>query len=88
MHALLPAKPPTRYVSPLPAAASQSYSYEILDAAGKRESSGSVPGTAAEDGSLYSQAPVLKLPAGVHTLAVRAGEGGEIVSWSQFRTSR
>jgi hypothetical protein len=88
VHALLPGQTSYQVRFPAPSPASQSYSYEILDAAGKRESSGSVPGTAAEDGSLYFQAPVLKLPAGVHTLAVRAGEGGEIVSWSQFRTSR
>jgi hypothetical protein len=88
VHALLPGQ--TSYLVRFfpPSAASQSYSYEILNAAGQRESSGSVPGMAAEDGNLYFQAPVLRLPPGVHTLVVRIGDGGEIVSWSQFRISR
>jgi hypothetical protein len=72
---------------PAPSAASQSYSYEILDAAGKRESSRSLKAPAAEDGYLNLQVPVRSLPAGIHALVVR-GPGGEIVSWSRFRTIR
>ena len=71
-----------------PGAAGQSYSYEVLDAAGKRESSGSLKAPASEDAELYLQLPVRSLPAGVHTLVVRGGDGGEIVSWSRFRISR
>jgi hypothetical protein len=67
------------------APAGQSYSYEILDAAGKRESSGSKAAPASEEKDLYFVVPLRNLPAGVHTLVVRAGAGGEIVSWSQFR---
>jgi hypothetical protein len=73
---------------PAPSAASQSYSYEVLDANGKRESSGSLPAPASGEDSLYLQIPLDRLPAGVHTLVVRGGSGGEIVSWSKFRTSR
>ena len=72
---------------PSASAASQSYSYEILDAAGKRESSGSLQAPAAEDGYLNLQVPVRSLSAGIHALVVR-GPGGEIVSWSRFRTIR
>jgi len=73
---------------PSPSAASQAYSYEILDATGKRESSGSVKAPGSDDAYLYLQAPVSSLPRGIHTLVVRCGPGGEIVSWSRFRTSR
>jgi len=73
---------------PAASAASQSYQYDILDAAGQRESSsGSLQAPAAPDGYLTLQAPVRSLPAGIHTLVVR-GPGGEIVSWSRFRTIR
>jgi hypothetical protein len=67
---------------------SPSYFYEILDAAAKRESSGSLPSPPGDDDSLNLQIPVASLPSGVHTLMVRAGSGGEMVSWSKFRTSR
>ncbi len=87
VHALLPGQTSYLVRFPAPSAASQSYSYEILDAAGKRESSGSLTAPATEDGYLYFEAPVLRLPAGVHTLVVRGGAGGEIVSWSKFRIS-
>jgi hypothetical protein len=72
---------------PAPAAASRSYSYEVLDANGKRESSDSLPAPASGDGFLYLQIPLDSLPAGIHTLVVR-GPGGEAVSWSRFRTIR
>ena len=73
---------------PAPSAASQAYSYEVLDANGKRESSGSLPAPASGEDSLYLQIPLDSLPAGVHALVVRGGSGSEIVSWSKFRTSR
>ena len=64
---------------------SRSYSYEILNAAGQRELSGSAHAPAGSDA--YFQVPVRSLSEGIHTLVVR-GPGGEIVSWSRFRTSR
>jgi hypothetical protein len=67
---------------------SPSYAYEVLDAAGKRESSGSLKAPSSEDDSLNLQIPVESLRAGVHTLVVRGDPGGEIVSWSKFRTAR
>ena len=88
VHAILPGETSYLVRFPAPGAASQSYSYEILDAAGKRESSGSLKAPASQDADLYLQVPVRRLPAGVHTLAVRGGSGGEIVSWSRFRISR
>lgn len=75
-----------RFLAPSPAGAS--YSYEILDAAGQRESSGDIPAPPDQRDFLYLQVPVQRLPGGVHTLVVRAAPGGEIVSWSRFRTSR
>jgi hypothetical protein len=73
---------------PSAGAASQSYSYEILNAAGQRESSGSLKAPAGEDDSLYLEVPLESLSAGIHTLVIRGGSGGEIVSWSKFQTSR
>lgn len=73
---------------PAPGAAIPSYSYEILDAAGKPESSGRLKAPASEEGSMYLQVPLRRLPLGVHTLVVRGGPDGEIVSWSRFQTSR
>ncbi len=67
-------------------AASQSYSFEIQDESGKRESSGSLSAPASQD-DLYLQVPVTSLAAGVHTLVVRAAPNGEIASWSKFRTA-
>jgi anti-sigma factor RsiW len=87
VHAILPGETSYQVRFPAPSAAT-SYSYEVLDAAGKRESSGSLKAPATEDNNLYLQVPVRRLPAGVHTLVVRGGSGGEIVSWSKFRTSR
>jgi hypothetical protein len=88
VHAMLPGESFYQVRFLAPGAANQSYSYEVLDAAGKRESSGSLKAPASEDTNLYLQLPVRRLPAGVHTLVVRGGEGGEIVSWSKFRISR
>jgi hypothetical protein len=88
VHAILPGETFYQVRFPAPGAASQSYSYEVLGAAGRRESSGSLKAPASEDADLYLQLPVRSLPAGVHTLVVRGGSGGEIVSWSRFRISR
>jgi hypothetical protein len=71
---------------PVPGAANQSFSYEVLSAAGRRESSRSLQAAASQDSFLYLYVPVDGLPGGVHTLVVR-GPGGEIVSWSKFTTS-
>jgi len=71
---------------PVPSGAGQSCSYEILNAAGRRESSRRLPAPASQDGFLYLYVPVDSLAGGVHTLVVR-GAGGEIVSWSKFSTS-
>ena len=65
-----------------------SYSYEILNAAGNRESFHMAPALAGEDRNLYLQVPVQDLPGGLHTLVIRALPGGEIISWSKFHTSR
>jgi len=73
---------------PAAGASPQPYSYEILDAAGKRESSGSLEAPAGQDDFLFLQVPVGRLPGGVHTLVVRGGPAGRIVSWSKFRTLR
>jgi hypothetical protein len=70
---------------PTPNGISQSYSYEILNAAGQRELSGSANAPAGSDA--YFQASIRNLPDGIHTLVVR-GTRHEIVSWSRFRTSR
>ena len=72
---------------PAPNAASQSYSYEILNAAGRRESSASLNAPAGGDANLYLQVPIRSLSPGIHTLVVR-GADGEMDSWSKFRTSR
>jgi hypothetical protein len=73
---------------PAPGAASQSYSYEIGDADGQRESSGTLIAPASADGSLYLEVPLGRLGGGVHTLTVRGGADGAIVSWSRFETAR
>jgi hypothetical protein len=72
---------------PAPSAAIQSYTCEILDASGKRESARTLPALASLDGFLWLDVPVDGLPGGVHTLVVR-GSGGETFSWSKFRTTR
>ena len=73
---------------PEPEAKYGALSYEILNAAGSREAAHETPTLAAEGGNLYLQVPVKALPAGVHTLVVRGLPGGEIISWSRFRTTR
>jgi len=88
VHTVLPGEAFYAVRFPVAVAASQDYSYEILDAAGKRESSGSLKAPASDDASLYLQLSVRSLPAGIHTLVIRGGAGSEIVSWSRFRTSR
>lgn len=87
VHTVPAAEPYYGVRFPAPSAASQSYSSQILDAAGKPESSASLKAPASQDGFLYLQVPVDRLPGGVHTLVVRGEPGGEIVSWSKFRTS-
>jgi hypothetical protein len=72
---------------PSPGAAARSYSYEIVNAAGRRESSGPLQAPSSGDDLLYLVVPLANLPAGVHTLTVRGGPGGEMVSWSRFSTS-
>lgn len=71
----------------IPGQKSPAYAFEILDAAGKRESSGSLPAPAGGEDSLNLQVPVDSLPSGVHVLVVRGEPGRDIVSWSKFRTS-
>lgn len=72
-----------------PGRKSATYSYEILDAAGRRESSGSVRATDSQEENLYLQVPVRGLPGGVHTLEVHAGgPAGQMVSRSRFQISR
>lgn len=68
--------------------ASRPYSYEILDAVGHRQSSGSLQPPALQDEFLYLEVPLSMLPGGVHTLVVRGNPDSVIVSWSKFRTSR
>jgi len=65
-----------------------SYSYQVLDAGGHMQSSGTLASPAGQDDSFFLQLPVQSLRPGVYTLVVRASSGGEIVSWSKFRTSR
>jgi hypothetical protein len=87
VHAIPPGE--TAYAVRFPApAAGLSYGCEILDAAGKRESSSTLKAPPSEDGFLYLEVPLGGLRAGVHTLVVRGVRDGEIVSWSRFQTSR
>lgn len=65
-----------------------SYSYQILDAAGKPESAGSLKAPAAGPPELFLEVPVRQLPAGTHTLVIRDHAGGQILAQFQFRTSR
>jgi|HubBroStandDraft_1064217.scaffolds.fasta_scaffold00638_11 anti-sigma factor RsiW len=86
VHAIPPGETAYLVRFPAPSGASQLYSYEVLDAAGRRESSGSLQAPAGTE-ELYLQIPIGSLAAGVHTLAVRGGPGNKIVSWSGFHTS-
>lgn len=88
VHAVAPGETWYAVRFPSPGAGSQPYSYEILDTAGRRESSGRLPAPAGDDDFRYLEVPLGRVPAGVHTLVVRSGPGGAIVSWSRFRTSR
>lgn len=73
---------------PASGAGSRMYNYEVLDAHGRREASGSLPAPASGDGFLYLQIPIGDLPSGIHTLVVRAGSDSDIISWSRFSTAR
>jgi Putative zinc-finger len=64
-----------------------SCSYEILDAAGKRESAGVLSAPAREP-EWYLQIPVGGLSPGVHKLVVHGPPGGEILAQFLFRTFR
>jgi hypothetical protein len=88
VHALPAGETAYEVSFPSPGAAIRSYSYEIVNAAGQRESSGPLQAPSSRDDLLYLVVPLESLPAGVHTLTVRGGAGGEIVSWSRFSTSR
>jgi hypothetical protein len=63
-----------------------SYTYDILDAAGKRESAGFLKAPASLAGDLFMEVPVGGLRAGVHNLVIRDNSGDEIVARFQFRT--
>jgi hypothetical protein len=76
------------YLVRFPGVNGTTYSYEILDTAGKRESSGSLQAAAGDAEFLFLPVPVRSLPAGVHTLVVRGGAAGSIVSRSRFQTAR
>jgi hypothetical protein len=72
---------------PVPEQKYTSYSYEILDGAGKREISGTATAPLGSETELYLEMPLSRLPAGVHSLVVRGDSGTEIVARLQFRTS-
>jgi anti-sigma factor RsiW len=73
---------------PAPVRQYASYSYEILSAAGNRESAGAVSAVAAPDVELYLQVPIKKLRRGLHFLVVRGNPGNEVVSESKFRITK
>ncbi len=64
-----------------------SYSYTVLDAAGKREIAGSLQPLPTKDDQLL-RLSLKSLPEGIHTLVVVAGPDGAIVSWSRFHNPR
>jgi hypothetical protein len=86
VHVLSPAD--SFYLVRFPGVNGGNYSYEILDAAGKRESSGSLQAPAGDTEFLFLPVPVRRLPAGLHTLVVRGGAADSIVSRSRFQTAR
>ncbi|MGA2575289.1 MAG: zf-HC2 domain-containing protein [Bryobacteraceae bacterium] len=64
-----------------------SYSYQILNADGKRESAGAVIPPAGQDTELYLEVPLRGLPEGVHTLEVCGNPGARILSRFKFHNS-
>ncbi len=62
-----------------------SYSYEIFNAEGRRESSGPVSSSQRQQSELYLEVPIAALRAGVHILEVRGNPGSKIVSHFKFR---
>jgi hypothetical protein len=71
---------------PRPEQTYPSYTYDILDAAGKRESAGFLKAPASLEGDLFMEVPLAGLRAGVHNLVVRDNSGNDIVARFQFRT--
>jgi hypothetical protein len=63
-----------------------SYTYDILDASGKRESAGFLKAPASLEGDLFLEVPVAGLRAGVHNLVIRDNSGNDTVARFQFRT--
>jgi hypothetical protein len=72
---------------PMPDQTYPSYTYDILDAAGKRELAGFLKAPAALERELFMEVPVRGLPSGVHTLVIRDNSGSETVARFQFRIS-
>jgi hypothetical protein len=72
---------------PMPDQTYPSYTYDILDAAGKRESAGFLKAPATLERELFMEVPVRGLRPGVHTLVIRDNSGNEIVAHFQFRIS-
>ena len=64
-----------------------SYIYDILDAAGKRESAGFLKAPATLEGELFMEVQVSGLRPGVHTLVIRDNSGNDTVAQFQFRIS-
>jgi hypothetical protein len=71
---------------PRPEQSYPSYVYDILDAAGKRESAGFLKAPPTQEGDLFMEVPVGRLSAGVHTLVIRDNSGNGIVARFPFRT--
>lgn len=72
---------------PAPDKTSPFYSYEILDASGKRQSSGTLATPASPDQELYLEVPLKGLPTGVHTLVIHDSSDSETIARFQFQTS-
>ena len=64
-----------------------SYTYNILDPAGKPESAGLLKAPATQEPELFVEIPVGGLRAGLHTLVIRDNSGNDIVAQFQFRIS-